>query len=162
MLEIWTHNEIKVVDFSGQGRTCSSIPLDSVTFSTLSQSAHGTFVGGELLVCGNELDECYLYDDETQIWRDGPDRLEERFLPYGIDMDENTHWVVLGDVATTEIFDGESFSGSVAFPKSFRGTCVGNLGDGKAIVALGDFCTFFPYEVNLTRKRNQSLPVCRL
>ena len=85
-----------------------------------------------------------------------------RFLPYGIDMDENTHWVVLGDVATTEIFDGESFSGSVAFPKSFRGTCVGNLGDGKAIVALGDFWTFFPYEVNLTKKGNQSLSVCRL
>ena len=144
VLKIFTHDEISVIDFTGQGRTCSPIPTDSLSF-LYGQSAHGTFVGGKLLVCSSEVQECYKYDDASGKWSNGPQRNVDRFMMYGLDMDENTHLVsgggetagLYGEVYETEIFDGEEFTVGLSLPLSIRGNCMGNLGNGQAIVATG-------------------------
>ncbi len=96
-------------------------------------------------MCSSEVFECYEYDDTTGDWANGPQRKVERFIPYGLDMDENTHFVsgggetggVFGDVFVTEVFDGEEFNTALSLPLSIRGHCMGNLGKGQAIVATG-------------------------
>ncbi len=145
MLKIWSLFELGVVDLSSTDSTCDPIPLDSSISFEFKQSAHGTFVGGDLLICSSEVDECYVYDDEAQEWNGGPDRVVDRFMPYGLDVGEDIHWVsgggetggLYGDVFQSEIFDGSSFEESVELPVSIRAHCAAHIGDGQVVVVSG-------------------------
>ena len=126
-----------VIDLSDPERTCSSFDAEELASLADPLSVHGTFVGGELLVCGGGKDECFTYDDRGQQWKAGPERQFERFLEYGIDMGDDQHWVTGGNEMISEMFDGTDFTASVNISLSTRGHCVVKIEEDKAMIMTG-------------------------
>ncbi len=137
------HHEIDFVDLSDANRTCAPANISGLGGLADGQSAHATFVGGPLLLCGEQPEDCYEYDDAAGQWAAGPQRLQVRYLPYGLDLG-GVHWVSAGRDGLEELDsseeiggDGGAFAESAALPFESYGHCAVALSDDEALVMTG-------------------------
>lgn len=70
-----------MIDFSSSSLSCDPIdvgPLDNLEYTT---NVHGTFVGGDFLVCSTYTDECFVYDPQSGTWskNGAPQRIADRY-----------------------------------------------------------------------------------
>ncbi len=133
---------ISVVDLQNPESNCDSIYLEPLVHLTDLQSTTASFVNGELLVCGAPSGECYYYNDASDSWRDGPDKNNYRFLPFGIDLNSTYHWLSGGRDTNgnyydnSEEYDGDSYSIGITLPLNVSDHCVVNLG-GDEVMLIG-------------------------
>ncbi len=147
-MKTYLQEEISLIDLSDEGRTCDNLNIGPLADIFNPQTTHGTFIGGRLLVCGDDFDSCYTYDDTTGEWARDVERNNNRFLPYGLDMD-GYHWVSGGEEVglgflfnSSEKYDGSSstFQESVDLPFPTRDHCAVRIGQNLALVMGGRFC----------------------
>ncbi len=135
--------EVSVIDLSDPDVTCQSFDAGPLEYFELSQSLHGTFVGGDLMVCGQEAQDCSTFNAEELEWIESEaNRADDRFLPFGMDLGEGRHWVSGGDndgllEDSSEMFDGTSFSPSVQLPFPTRDHCAVQVADDEVILMAG-------------------------
>ncbi len=135
--------EISVIDLADSDNECDSINIGPLAGISLPQSTHGTFItaNGWLTVCGESRADCYEYDDLSDQWFVAPARSTDRFVPYGVDMDSG-HWVSggedVGELITSELYDGDSFQDSVDLLLPTRDHCAVRIAENEALVMGGE------------------------
>ncbi len=92
----YSQRTVNVIDLNNEDRTCDDLNFGALLTVEGSQSMHGTFIGGSLLVCGVDRKDCFTYDVDSQNWFRTVERNYLRFIPYGLDMD-GYHWVSGGN-----------------------------------------------------------------
>ncbi len=144
VVKSYTQPELSVIDLANPGRVCNSESIGPLAQIRNPQSLHGTFVGGDLFVCGDTKDDCFRFDDATLEWTrdENGGRAQDRFLAYGVDMENGVHWVTAGDdggfTYTSEVFDGEVFADGIGLPVATRDHCMVRLSDTEAMLVSGE------------------------
>ena len=135
-------NEMSVINLDDPDVTCETLDTGPLRTLISAQSIQATFVGGELMVCGDRAFDCYVYDDEERQWLNGVNRVQARFLPYGLDAPAGgLHWALAGDdggdTRTSEVFDGESWRPSVLMPRDTHSQCATFVDDSTILIVGG-------------------------
>ncbi len=161
VLKVYSQNELSVVDLTDESKSCLPIDPGPVGSAVAHVDGHGTFVGGPLMICGDDPDECFVYDDGEGVWSDGPPKELDRYFPYGLDMHVDgldLHWLSGGQRNPTETFDGESFAESVSLPANVLQHCAVDLGSGRAMVVTGQGMGDAAFVVDLASGEMEELP----
>ena len=149
----YSQRTVNVIDLNNEDRTCDDLNFGALLTVEGSQSMHGTFIGGSLLVCGVDRKDCFTYDVDSQNWFRTVERNYLRFIPYGLDMD-GYHWVSGGNRIhdnlqnSSEVYDGTSSTFDLAadLPVPTRDHCAVHIGPDEALVMAGNL-----YDISLLK-----------
>ncbi len=159
-MSAYSQRTVNVIDLNNEDRTCDDLNFGELESVLSLQSLHGTFIGGSLLVCGDDREDCLTYDVDAQDWVRTVERNVDRFIPYGLDMG-GYHWVSGGDGSSgslqdaSEMYDGTSFNLAADLPVPTRDHCAVQIGPDEALVLAGE-----QYETFLFVKMLESFLYC--